>query len=259
MQNNPSLQKNHSHACSQTLKPRSLAALLLAAACAAGSLVPADASARDLSLAQAEALVALANREVIAARRAVESAGAGIQQAGARPNPVVSYGASSLSANPGIGAGSLVQKRIDNVFRVDQVFERGDKRQLRIDAALGLERAAIGDSADVLRLQLLAARVAYADLQYSQARLGILAETGELFGRTLAAAQTRLKAGDLAASEVSRIQVDHERAQSDVRSAQADVSRTQLALAYLVGDASGVLPSVTRCILHEILFVSIIS
>jgi len=201
-----------------------------------GCLAPGAVLARDLALAEAELLAARSNREVLAARRAVEAANAGILQADVRPNPTVSYGASSINFNPGIGPGSLIQKRIDNTFRVDQLFERGDKRRLRVEAAQGLEGAAKGESLDVLRQQLLATRMAYTDLQQAQAKLGILTDTGQLFARTLAAAQTRLKAGDLAASEVARIQVDYERAQNDVRTAQADVSRAQVALAYLVGE-----------------------
>lgn len=196
------------------------------------------ADARDLTLAQAEQLVAQSNREVIAARRALEAAGAGIRQADVRPNPVVSYGATSISNNFTLGPGSLIQKRIDNVFRIDQVFERGEKRQLRIGVAQGLESAARGDAQDVLRQQLLAAQVAYVELQHAQARLRILTETGQLYERTLAAAQTRLKAGDLAASEVARVQVDYERARNDVRAAQADLARAQHALAFLIGAES---------------------
>lgn len=191
---------------------------------------------RDLTLAEAEQLVARSNREVLAARRAVESAGAGILQADVRPNPVVSYNASGISNNPGIGAGSITNKRIDSAFRIDQVLERGSKRELRVDAAQGIERAVKGDARDVLRQQLLLARNAYADLQQAQGKAGILADTAELFSRTYAAAQTRLKAGDLAAADVARVQVDSERAQNDLRVAEGELSRARIALAYLLAD-----------------------
>lgn len=191
---------------------------------------------RDLALAEAEQLVARANRDVLAAQRAVESAGAAILQADVRPNPVVSYNASSISSNPGIGPGSLANKRIDSSFRIDQVIERGTKRELRVDAAQGLERAARSDAHEVLRQQLLAVRNAYADLQLAQGKAAILAGTAELFSRTYAAAQARLKAGDLAAADVARVQVDHERAQNDLRATQGELARAQIALAYLLAD-----------------------
>ena len=213
---------------------RRLAAALLYLTAGAG--VPGAAGARELGLAETERLVLRANREVQAARRGVEAAGAQILQADVRPNPVLSFNATSISGNPGIGAGAIGSKRIDNVFRLDQTLERGNKRELRVDAAQGLERAARGEAQDVLRRQLLAAGTAYADLQQAQHKAAILAENAQLYGRTLAAAQARLKAGDIAAAEVARVQVDAERAQNEVRVAQAELVRAQFALAFMIGE-----------------------
>lgn len=214
------------------LMHRLVPAVLLAAF---GS-VPFLAMARDLTLAETEQLVARSNRDVIAARRAVESAGAGILQADVRPNPVVSYNASGIGNNPGIGPGSLASKRIDNTFRIDQTLERGGKRELRVNAAQGLERAAKNDALDVLRQQLFFARAAYADLQQAQGKAEILAGIAELFGKTYSAAQVRQRAGDLAPADVARVQVDFERSQNDLRVAQAELARARLALALLVAD-----------------------
>src|SRR5262249_61567980 len=96
--------------------------------------------ARDLSLGEAERLLAERNRELIAARRAVESAGAQRLTAAARPNPTLSLNSSSIGSNT--GPGPLNQKRIDTALRIDQPFERGNKRQMRSDAAAGPARAA---------------------------------------------------------------------------------------------------------------------
>src|SRR5882672_6392255 len=105
-------------------------------------LLAGTAAARDLTLSEAEALLIRNNRELAATRRAIESADAQIVIAGARPNATLSMNTSSISRDPGVGSGSLGQKRMDTVFRIDQPFERGDKRALRIDAASGLQRAA---------------------------------------------------------------------------------------------------------------------
>ena len=210
----------------------------MAAMAMIAATVPAAACARDISLGEVEQQVLRANREVQAARRGVESAGAQVMQADVRPNPVVSLNTLNISSNPGVGPGSLGSKRVDSVFRVDQTLERGNKRELRIDAAQGLERAARGDALDVLRQQLLAARAAYADLQEAQQKADILEGTAQLLARALSVAQLRLKAGDIAAAEVSRVQVDAERAQNDLRAAQAELSRARFALAYLIGEES---------------------
>jgi outer membrane protein, heavy metal efflux system len=60
-------------------------------------------------------------------------------------------------------------------------------------------------------------------------------DTIVLFARTVDAAELRLKAGDIAAADVSRLRVDALRAQNDARSAEAERRRAQLALAYLIG------------------------
>src|SRR5213075_3453929 len=99
---------------------------------------------------------------------------------------------------PGIGPGSLEQKRVDTVFRIDQPFERGNKRELRLDAAAGLQRAARNDYLDVLRQQVAVLQGAYFDLKLAQEKAATLAENAQLFSGTLNAAERRLKAGDLA-------------------------------------------------------------
>ncbi|HLX81315.1 MAG TPA: TolC family protein [Burkholderiales bacterium] len=199
-------------------------------------LASAAAQARDLTLAEAERLLTEHGRELIAARRAVESAGAQRTIAAARPNPTLSLNTASISSNPGTGPGPLNQKRVDTILRIDQPFERGNKRELRMDAAEGLELAARGDSLDVLRLQLAQLRGAYYDLKQAEEKVSILTETAQLFSRTLAAAQIRLKAGDLAAADVAKVQVDYERAQNDARASQAELERARIALAYLIGE-----------------------
>ena len=197
-------------------------------------LAASQAAARDLTLAEAETLLVRNNRELQAARRAVQSADAQITIAGARPNATFSINSSGISNDPGIGSGPLSQKRMDTVFRIDQPFERGDKRALRLDAASGLQRAARNDSLDVLRQQLSVLQSAYFDLKQAQEKAGVLAENAQLFSVTLNAAQRRLKAGDLAPADVAKVQVDYERGQNDARAARAELARAQLALAYLI-------------------------
>jgi cobalt-zinc-cadmium efflux system outer membrane protein len=192
--------------------------------------------ARDLGLSEAEQLLVQRNRDLIASRRAVEAAGAQRITAAARPNPTLSLNSTSISNKYNSGPGTSNVWHADTVLRIDQPFERGNKRELRMDAAEGLERAARGDSLDVLRTQLAQLRGAYYDVKQAEEKVGVLGENAQLFGRTLSAAQARLKAGDLAPADVAKVQVDHERAQNDARTAVADLSRARLALAYLIGE-----------------------
>jgi cobalt-zinc-cadmium efflux system outer membrane protein len=98
-----------------------------------------------------------------------------------------------------------------------------------------LARAAQNDSLDVLRQSLAQMRGAYFDLKQAQEKVTVLGENAQLFSGTLAAAQKRQQAGDLAAADVAKVQVDYERAQNDARAALGELARAQLALAYLIG------------------------
>ena len=187
-----------------------------------------------LTLLQAEKMFAERNRDLRAANRAVEAAEAGIISAGARPNPNLSISTASIS--PGnVGAGSVFNKRIDTVIGVSQVFERGNKADLRTGAAQAMATAIRSDRVDIERLQRVALHGAYYDLLLAQDKIRITGETAALFQKSLDALNIRLKAGDVAAVDVSRMSVDALRAQNDARNARADFEKAQATLAYLIG------------------------
>lgn len=185
-----------------------------------------------LSLRAAETLFLERNRELQAARRAVEGAEADVITAGARPNPNLSISASSLSNN--LGPGSLPNKRIDTVVGLSQLFERGNKAGLRTQSAQSLASAVRGDQRDVERVQRVALHGAYYDLLQAQDKLRITGETAALFQKSIDALNIRLKAGDVAAVDVSRMSVDALRARNDARAAQAELEKAQSALAYMI-------------------------
>src|SRR5262245_20240006 len=203
--------------------------------------LPALAQSVDLTaltLTQAEELLQTRNRELQAARRAVEAAGAGTLSAGAYPNPTLSLGVAAINPQAGIGSGGLRDKTIDSSVRLDQVIERGDRRELRLANARSLESASTEDLSEAQRQQRLALRSAYYDLLFAQDKVDIARDTIMLFEGSVRAAELRLKAGDIAAADVARLRVDALRAQNDARAAEADQRRAQLALAYMIGAES---------------------
>ena len=203
-----------------------------------GLLAQAQAQAPDLarlSLSEADALLVQKNRELQAARRAGEAAQAATLTAGARPNPNLSLGVGSVNPQVGIGSGGLRDKIIDSSIRIDQLVERGNKRELRVSTAKKLEAASGEDLSDVLRQQRLALRAGYYDLMLAQDKVAISADTAELYQRSLQAADLRLKAGDISGSDVARIRVDALRAQNDARASEAERKRAQITLSYLIG------------------------
>lgn len=242
--------------CNERSRGRSTGALTLACACsclAFGALAADDSAARPavaasatsasasapaplpLTLLEAEQRMLSFNRDLKSAARQVEGAQAASISAGARPNPTLSINSSGISPSEGIGAGWLGGKRVDNTVRVDQTIERGGKRDIRLEGARAGVEAARADLDNTERQQRLAVRSAYFDLLYAQGREELARQAARLGDQSVAAAETRLKAGDLAAADVARIQVDALRAHNDLRQAVAATAGAKMTLALLIG------------------------
>src|SRR4051812_35400366 len=201
----------------------------------APNLASLDSALAQLTLRQAELFFSTRNRELQAGQRLVEGAEADRLSAGQRPNPNLSFSATPLNPHTGIGAGDVRDKQIGSTVGVQQLFERGNKRELRIAAADENIRASRGEYADIQRQQTVALYSAYYDLVAAQEKQRISSETAGLFQKTIDAVERRLQAGDIARSEVARIRVDALRAQNDARLAQAERQKAQSLLGYMIG------------------------
>ena len=189
---------------------------------------------RALGFPEALGLLQARNRDLLQAQRAIEFAQADNLTARARPNQNLSV--TTASINPRFRSNADNQSRqIDAIAQLSQLIERGGKRELRTEATRLAVDASRGDYADALRQLTIVLASSYYDLLLTQDRVRIADETSALFARTVAAAELRLKAGDIAPSDLSRIKVDQLRADNDRRQAQADRERARVALAYLVG------------------------
>lgn len=194
-----------------------------------------------LSLADAEQKFRANSRELLAAKRDLEGYQADTLSAAQKPNPVLSMGVSSFNLNRSegnrnaSGNNSLADKTLNSGLQVNQLIERGNKRELRMAAAQDAVRASQLIFKDTLRQQKLALRTAYYDLLLAQESEQIQNNNVALYQNTLQAADLRLKAGDIASTDVSRIRVDALRAMNDARQAVAEHEKAQANLAYLIG------------------------
>jgi cobalt-zinc-cadmium efflux system outer membrane protein len=188
----------------------------------------------SLTLDRAKTLLAERNRELLAGQRAVEGLQADSVAAGQRPNPTLSVNMASLRLD-GYNGRVLHAERQDIVARVDQLIERGGKRELRTAAAEQAVEAGRFDLADLQRQQYSALASAYYDLVLAQEKERINQESADLYASTVKAAEFRLSVGDIAAADVARIRVDALRAQNDLRQSVADREKAQTALAYMIG------------------------
>jgi cobalt-zinc-cadmium efflux system outer membrane protein len=188
-----------------------------------------------LRLADAQKAALERNPDLRIALSAVSAARAAIATADTAPNPMLTVQAMGISPSAGIGPGGLRSKAVDSAIRIDQQFERGGKRALRVRNAQFLERAAREDASDVRRQLKLAVAQAYYDLLAAQEKRAILRDTLQLYGQTLDAAARRRKAGDLAGADVARIEVDALRAANDAESAESGLLHAQETLALALG------------------------
>ena len=209
---------------------------------AQGSVAPnaspaatAAASATVLSMAQA-LQAARNNLDVSLARRTLIAAQADIMAADHAPTPVLSAKAASIDLQNGIGGGNaLTQKRIDKAIGLDWTWERGNKRALRTLVAQRIVLAAQADVDEAVVQQQLATSSGYFDLLAAQERIEEVGAIARSAAQLATTAARRVQAGDLAAQDAARTEIEAQRANSDLLTARLERQRAALALAQLTG------------------------
>jgi cobalt-zinc-cadmium efflux system outer membrane protein len=215
--------------------PRRLTPLLFAvfAVCHAPALV----HAQDRPLTLAEVLQrARDNVEVSLARRAADAARADVAAADHAPVPVLSAKAASIDLQNGVGGGNLWRdKRIDKSLGIDWTWERGGKRAARTLSAQRAADAAEADLQEAIVQQQIAAAAAFYELLSAQEREEQV-EALERSARELAGhAARRVSAGDIARQDALRLEIEAQRAQTDLRTTREDRRRAAQALTLLTG------------------------
>jgi len=201
----------------------------IAVAQAAAPARPVPALLGNLSLNAARALMTDGNRTIRVARRALDVAASEIRRADVAPNPTLTASVSNSLAGHYHPADS------DRILRLEQTFERGDKRPLRIATAKASRVAAAFELAEVTRVQRISLAQAYFDLIGAQRGEAIARENAAAYDRLVDAAERRRRAGDLAEVDVARLRVEGSRAANDARAAAAALQQAQVALAAVLG------------------------
>jgi cobalt-zinc-cadmium efflux system outer membrane protein len=195
----------------------------------------ADPAPQVISLTQA-LTAASSNLDVSLARRLLSAAQADVTAANRSPFPTLSAKTSQMDLENGLGGGNvLTEKRIDKSIGLDWTWERGNKRELRTQAARSVASAAQADVEDVRTQQLLATQAAFFDLLAAQQRLLEVQAIEQSASQLAQTAVLRVKAGDLAAQDAARTDIEAQRARGDVQSVDLDRRRAALVLTQLLG------------------------
>jgi cobalt-zinc-cadmium efflux system outer membrane protein len=195
-------------------------------------LIHARNSLENLTLKNAEALWLEKNHDLQVAKNQLEMAKADTLTASQRPNPQLSYNMNNL----GTGRDHRYLNGSDHVVRLEQTFERGDKRALRMQSADFMLHASEADLASIQRQSKTQLYQLYYQLVLAQGKLHITEENANLYQKTIEASQLRLKAGDISASELSRLDLDKLRADNDVFQARNNLKQAQIDLAIYIGE-----------------------
>lgn len=204
-----------------------------------GAATFASPAVANTPLTISQALEAARNNlDVSLARRAFAAAQGDVAAADHAPAPTLSAKAASIDLQNGIGGGNLFsQKRIDKGIGLDWTWERGNKRALRTLAAQRIATAAQADVGEAQEQQQLATSAAFYDVLAAQERIEQLSAIASSAAQLASTAARRVKAGDLAAQDASRTEIEAQRAATDVVTARFDRQRAALVLAQLTGFA----------------------
>ncbi|HCY14755.1 MAG TPA: TolC family protein [Curvibacter sp.] len=200
-----------------------LPALAQAPASAAVSLEQALEAARN-------------NLDVALGRNALAAARADIVSANRAPLPVLTAKLGQMDLQNGIGDGNfMTEKRVDKSIGLDWTWERGNKRELRTLTAERAASAAQADLDEIRTQQLLGVQAGFYNLLAAQERLTQVALMERSAAQLATTAQKRVQAGDLAAQDAARTEIEAQRARSDVQLAELDRQRAALMLWQFTG------------------------
>lgn len=147
------------------------------------------------------------NLGLLAERYNLSIADARIATAKLRPNPVLSIGGDHLDLlgtgfNDTNGAGPS-----EYSIRTDFVFERGDKRQRRIEVAQQAKQVAEMQLLNATRALVLDVQNAFLEVLLAKESLKLAQDNLTAFNKLVAVSVERVRAGDLARVELTRTQL----------------------------------------------------
>jgi len=178
---------------------------------------------RQLTLEAAEQLLVQYNLTVVAARYGVDNARAQRLIASVRPNPTLTLGAEAFDLSaPGKNLFSNSDSAANRVYtaRIDQVFERGNKRSLRTEAAELQVQAAEAQVLDTIRTQLLQLRQAFYTAVLARENVRVAQENLDLTNDTERLIKTRVHAGDAPEWDLIKFQTSKVQFQRDLAAAR---------------------------------------
>jgi cobalt-zinc-cadmium efflux system outer membrane protein len=204
-----------------------------------GSVSTFLVSAQAISIKDAVAEAIQNNPGLRAERMGIAVAEAARITAGLRPNPVASYSADHLDA---LGTGFNENNSAgppELALRVDFPWERGHKRELRLDSAGYQSRIARAKLEDSIRKLTLEVTLACVDVMEAKAKLALANDNLHSLDGIVTLNQRRVSAGATAPVELTRSRVAMLQFRGSVRTAELQLATARIKLQTLLGRAPG--------------------
>jgi outer membrane protein, heavy metal efflux system len=190
---------------------------------------------QPLTIQQAVAEAVAHNLNILAEKYSIPIAEARLITARLRPNPILTLDADHQDV---LGTGYNKQNAAgppEYSVRTDFVFERGGKRERRIEVAENAISTAQLQFLNTIRSVVYDVQTTFVDLLQAKADLTLAQETLNTFRQTVQINTARVRAGDLAEVELIRTQVAELHFENAVAQAQLRVDTARAKLRVLLG------------------------
>jgi outer membrane protein, heavy metal efflux system len=166
------------------------------------------------------------NHALAAARTTIQQSQAQEITANLRPNPVLLADAQFLPIfNPNRFTADYIDQNSQFDIGVSYLFERGQKRQHRLQAAKDVTAVTISQVADNERTLMFNAASSFVGVLLAEANLELARKDMDSFKSTVDISEARFKAGDMSEGDFLKIKLQLLQFQTDV--SQAELARVQ--------------------------------
>ena len=192
----------------------------------------AGAGATPLTLAEVLDLAHRNNPTLVSAARHLDAVHAQEITAGLRQNPNLGL-TSQLVTEPADANNPYFYSA-----GVSRLFERGNKRDIRLQSARATTQMTSQQNDDQRRQTDLAVRQAFSRMLFAQEALGISRDNLEGYRKTVELMKVRLDAGDIDQTDFDRVELQLAGFESDMDNSELNLKQASIALQTLIGVAT---------------------
>jgi cobalt-zinc-cadmium efflux system outer membrane protein len=192
----------------------------------------AGAGATPLTLAEVLDLAHRNNPTLVSAARHLDAVRAEEITAGLRQNPNLGL-TSQLVTEPADANNPYFYSA-----GVSRLFERGNKRDIRLQSARATTQMTGQENDDQRRQTDLAVRQAFSRMLFAQEALGISRDNLEGYRKTVELMMVRLDAGDIDQTDFDRVELQLAGFESDMDNSELNLKQASIALQTLIGVAA---------------------